>query len=113
MSKMKDLFGDEPYRPTYPEHPGHVKDSETSLAAADSVAESAETVRGRIHALIKQTGLHGMTCDEVEVALDGRHQTVSARIRELVLAGRIKLRGGVVPKRLTRSGREANIYIST
>jgi hypothetical protein len=50
----------------------------------------------------------GATCDEVEQALEGRHQTISARIRELVLMHFIidsKVR------RLTRSGRLARVYI--
>lgn len=49
----------------------------------------------------------GATCDEVEVVLGLRHQTASARIRDLVIAKRIFDTGR---RRLTRSGRKARIY---
>ncbi len=76
----------------------------TSHEAALSVAPSAATLRGAILARIKDTG--GMTCDEVEVDLAMRHQTASARIRELTLGNLIR-EGG---ERLTRSGRKAIVW---
>jgi hypothetical protein len=48
----------------------------------------------------------GATCDEIELMTGMRHQTASARIRELYLKDRIK----TVGKRQTRSGRMALIW---
>lgn len=49
----------------------------------------------------------GATCDDVEVALGMKHQTVSARIRELVQMNLIVPRG----VRKTRSGRNATVWM--
>jgi len=48
----------------------------------------------------------GLTCDEVEELLHIKHQTASARIRELALTKRIEPIGG----RPTRSGRKAVVW---
>jgi hypothetical protein len=50
------------------------------------------------------------TCDEVDVGLHMRHQMASARIRELVLGGRLRDTGH---RRLTRSGRLAAVSAIT
>lgn len=52
----------------------------------------------------------GLTCDEVERALNQAHQTVSARISGLVRDGFIRANGEV---RLTRYGRKARVYVTT
>lgn len=75
----------------YPNKPGHVKGSETSKAAADKMDESAPSMRARIYRYIKANG--PVTCGEVELALNMRHQSCSARIRELVLGKWIKPNG--------------------
>jgi hypothetical protein len=49
-----------------------------------------------------------MTCDEVEVICKLRHQTASARIRELFVQSRIKDSG---QRRLTRSNRTAIVWV--
>ena len=49
----------------------------------------------------------GLTCDEMEVLSGGKHQTVSARVRECVLARQIHDSG---KRRKTRSGSWANVY---
>lgn len=93
---------------TYPDRPGYVPDSDTSIGAADSLTDiTVATLRGKIYALIEGFGASGATCDEVETYLGLRHQTASARIRELVLIGKIFDTGW---RRLTRSGRKARIY---
>lgn len=100
----RDLFG-EPY---YPSRPGYVRDADTSRDAADSLDESLlSRLRGEIFALIDVRGERGATCDEIEVALDLRHQTASARVRELALAELIFDTG---QRRRTRSGRGARVY---
>jgi hypothetical protein len=100
----RDLFG-EPY---YPSRPGYVRDSDTSHDAADSLDESTlSALRAKIFALIDVRGEHGATCDEIEVALNLRHQTASARVRELALEALIFDTGR---RRSTRSGRGARVY---
>jgi hypothetical protein len=100
----RDLFG-EPY---YPSRPGYVRESDTSHDAADSLDESAlSALRAKIYALIDVRGEYGATCDEIEVGLALRHQTASARVRELALGALIFDSGR---RRLTRSGRGARVY---
>jgi predicted HTH transcriptional regulator len=88
---------------TYPDKPGHVRGSDTSEAAADSI--DAANLRGVILQLFRQCG--AMTCDAVEEAMEGRHQTISPRIRELVMRGKLKDTG---QRASTRSGRSARVY---
>lgn len=92
----------------YPDDPGYVASSETSFDAAASMLSAAATLRARVRGYIGVKGAAGATCDEIEEALDMRHQTCSARCRELVLDGQIIKTASV---RHTRSGRNANIYV--
>jgi hypothetical protein len=92
---------------TYPDIPGFVRGSDTSENAASSMEDSAPRIRARIYVSVKKSGNWGQTCDELEI-LHGRHQTVSARLRELVLDGWIFDSGR---RRLTRSGRKARVYL--
>lgn len=94
--KQYDLFGG---------LPPHVKTSDSSREAAIQIKESSSSLRMRILNLIMKSG--SMTCDEVEVKTGLRHQTASARIRELVLKGFIE---DSSERRKTRSGRNAVIY---
>lgn len=80
--------------------------TDTSLAAHESIQDSAGVIRDRIEVRIGRTK-EGLTCDEVEVQLDLRHQTASARIRELRSEGRIYDTG---ERRPTRSGRPAIVW---
>lgn len=66
----------------------------------------APILSARVAQHVRESG--GATCDEVEVALGLRHQTASARLRELVLKGAIKDSGA---RRLTRSKRKAAVYV--
>lgn len=92
---------------SYPHTPGFVKGSDTSEAAAASIP--ADTLRAKVYAKIFRTGPAGMTCDECEVEMRGRHQTISARIRELVLGSSLVDTGR---RRFTRSGRQAAVYVA-
>jgi hypothetical protein len=103
MSRMKELLGDE--GSGYPEFPGHV-DDDTSLKAADKVAPRVAFMHGQILDCIRASD-DGATCDEIEIALRMKHQTASARIRELVLGGLLRDRGD---RRQTRSGATARVY---
>ena len=109
MGRMKDSLGDTLFDWTgYPHEPGFVKGSKTSRAAADSIRP--ESLRGRVLAAVCAAGTTGKTCDEIEVEFGGRHQSISARLRELALLGHIVDTGR---ERRTRSGRNAVVYVVT
>ncbi|MCK1671065.1 hypothetical protein [Bradyrhizobium sp. 150] len=93
----------------YPIEPGFVSGSDTSEAAAASMDRSAGTLRAMIWKRAFEAGQSGVTCDEIEVHFDMRHQTASARIRELDLSGDLIK---TERKRQTRSGRLALVYIA-
>lgn len=78
----------------------------TSTEAYISIKSTASSMREQIHSFLKLCST-GATCDSLEHVLGMRHQTCSARIRELVLNGSIKDSG---ERRPTRSGRNARVY---
>lgn len=87
---------------------------DTSQEAAESIAPSAAAIRTRIYQMLLAKP---MTCDEIEVALDLRHQTAAARLWELEGNGkqsdgqpRLKLVYKTDDRRKTRSGRSARVY---
>ncbi len=87
------------------------KGSVTSKEAAESMVPHAPSIRERVYMAVEtQHYTSGITCDEVEVMSGISHQTVSARIRELAKAGRIKDSGRVRP---TRSGRNAVVWVTS
>jgi hypothetical protein len=97
MASQLDIFG-APF----------VKGSETSKAAAKSVRGITGKLCREVLGFIRSRGAEGATDDEIEVMLDLRHQTASARRRELVLLGAIK---NSQTKRATRSGRKATVWV--
>jgi DNA adenine methylase len=84
-----------------------VSTADTSAAAGHAASESAPQVRAAVLALISKAA-DGLTCDEVEVALSLKHQTASARIRELALEESIEDSGRTRP---TRSGCAAVVWV--
>jgi hypothetical protein len=86
--------------------PPHVNKT-TSWAAAVSmrtaVGQLAQLVLDEIE---KQA--EGATCEEIEILLNMKHQTVSARIRELVLMNKLYDSGAT---RYNASGRKAIVYM--
>ncbi len=94
----------------YPWRPGFEGGSDTSKAAAESMQESSATIRERVYRYIKNRGPQGATSEECETALNLRHQTASARIRELAMMLRII---DSVTRRETRSGRLAVVWVTT
>lgn len=83
--------------------------SDTSQAAALSMQPTAQSLGGKILADIKQQGVLGRTCAEVEAQATLRHQTASARLWELRAKGHIKDSG---IRRPTPSGRKAVVWIA-
>jgi hypothetical protein len=93
--------------PLYDGTPPH-EEPETSEEAAHQAARFAKTQRERVQQFVSLQGEHGAIDDEIELGLGMRHQTASARRRELVLLG------ALVPlgiKRRTRSGARAMVHV--
>lgn len=93
----------------YPEDPGYVAGSDTSLSAAQSVAgQPRDAMKARVRELLtamETTGdLLGLTSDELEQITGWSHQSASARLREVVLDG---FAYDSAERRLTRYGRKA------
>jgi len=108
MPTYKDIVSskDQPYGGRAP----FVKGSDTSEAAADSIHEHLGKLQAGVYQEIYRRGTWGRTCDEVEDRLHMRHQTASARIKELKDKGLIFDTG---ERRLTRSGSPAAVYVAT
>lgn len=85
----------------------YVNGSDTSREAAESIALSLHPLQQKVYSALLAAGASGMTDDELEVVVGVSHQTVSARRRELVLAGRLRDSG---VRRATRSGRHAVVW---
>ena len=90
----------------------------------DTSREAADSVRDQLNAMCKQ-GLEvgrrcpgGLTWDQVEQLLVMKHQTASARLRDLMclepcpLEFRLDEKTGKPQRRSTASGRTARIYFA-
>jgi predicted transcriptional regulator len=93
----------------YNDHPPFVAGSDTSELAAESMADIAGSIREQVYGWMARRGDHGATDDEIERALAIRHQTASARRRELELIGRVQKTD---QRRRTSSGRSAAVYVA-
>lgn len=92
--------------PTAPYHGGNPE----SEAAHDSLEARVKVqLRGRILALVDSKSVAGLTCDEIEKVLKMKHQTVSARLVEMLAAG-VLIR--TAKRRQTRSGRHASVVVT-
>lgn len=81
--------------------------ADTSAAAFQSTSkEGRAKLRDKVLATVKVH--HGVTCEEVEIYLEMPHQTISARITELMIEGKIRDTG---VRRKTRTGRTARVYV--
>ena len=89
--------------------PPHVRDSDTSFAAALRMLPKAQSKRHQIVRFIRRRGELGATCDECEYVLEMPHTTASARIREAVLEGDLVDSGR---RRQTRWGALARVYVA-
>jgi hypothetical protein len=92
-----------------PELPPFVRGSDTSKAAAESMIGSTATLRSAILGHIESAGKDGRTCWECELNLAMRHQTCSARIRELAQLSLIVDSGR---RRKTESNRTATVWLA-
>ncbi len=78
--------------------------SDTSFQAADSIKGVAVSLRLKVFRYIERAPA---TCDEIEEGLGMRHQTASARIRDLAKLDILEDSGH---RRKTRSGRLATVW---
>jgi hypothetical protein len=85
--------------------------SQTSLDAYNSVNRGDDTLYGAVIEALEMASFcdldEGLTCDEIEVMLEARHQSVSSRIRHGVKNDLVINSG---KKRKTRSGRNAIVW---
>lgn len=79
---------------------------DTSVHSRDALARNKNNYRRRIFDYIEEK--HGATCDEVESALDLRHQTASCFIRFLTQDEFLRESGD---RRITRAGRKAIVWV--
>jgi len=63
------------------------KPRKTSLLAAQNFLPRSGTMRRKVHDLIFNAGFDGLTDEELEKLLGGKHQTVSSTRRSLVIDG--------------------------
>lgn len=80
----------------------------TSKAAAEHGRARAPSARQRVLSYINDQGADGATMDQVECALDMRHQTVSPRVGELRQDGLI---AKTKRTRATTAGEQASVYV--
>jgi transcription initiation factor IIE alpha subunit len=90
------------------ELPAYVAGSDTSAAAAESIAPHCGRLQAAVLKHIRSCGDQGATDDEIEAALGLRHQTSAPRRYELVLKSLIL---GSERRRRTRSGRLATVWV--
>ena len=77
---------------------------QTSREAYESVNRGHNSLHDRLLELLLEDNY---TCDELEILLDAKHQSMSAQIRKGVLDGDIEDSG---EKRPTRSNRQAIVW---
>ena len=92
--------------------------TEPSIDAAESIVDQLNGMcRDVLHAV--KSSPFGLTCDEVEKILDMKHQTASARLRDLITCQPPYVEFQNNPetekplRRTTRSGRTARVYFAT
>jgi hypothetical protein len=95
-----------------PDGPGAARADgpETMRAAAESLRGQLGRLQALVLEAVRAAGEAGMTDEELERALGLRHQSVSARRRELVLRGQLADSGD---RRRTSSGRAAIVWRPT
>lgn len=92
----------------YPDAPGY-QHTDTSIAAADSVASSAPRLQAMVLTAIRDAGDRGMTTNEIAEHLMIDKGTVQPRTSELRQKGDIRDSGA---RRANDSGRRAIVWVS-
>lgn len=92
-----------------PNHPPYQKHSDTSRAAAASMADISGRIRLQVLDAIRYSGNDGRTALELEAELHIDGDTIRPRIVELMNAGAVIDSG---ERRKTASGRNARVLVS-
>lgn len=100
LSRQPDLFD------VYPDVPG-ARPADTSIAAAESIADGATRLRERVLDAIRAAGAPGLTPDEAAAQLDLTPFTTRPRFSELARMGLITDSG---LRRANASGRKAIVW---
>jgi hypothetical protein len=100
-------------RNEYPRKAGFARGSETSRMAAEAIEPRRGTQQAKVLGLIKDAGLNGLTDHELELQVGLKHQTSSARRRELVLKGLVVPKPGVDGRRLGGSGLVVQVWVAS
>lgn len=82
--------------------------SRTSRLAADGILPRTGTLRRRVHDIVLQHGNDGLTDEQLEDKLGGKHQSISACRRSLVLDGYVVDSGRT---RKNRVGNECIVWV--
>ena len=77
----------------------------TSRDAYDSVNRGDWSMKVKVYDLIRDFEV--LSCEEAEIILNGKHQSISATIRHLVLKGLVEDSGGTTEN---TSGRQAILW---
>lgn len=99
--------------------PAYVAGSDTSFLAAEAVAPRVTEYQRWVLDVALSAGIRGVTCDEVEVILNMPHQTISARINELMKVHKPRGEEEERPqmlfdsgaRRKTRHGQQAIVWV--
>jgi len=95
--------------------PKYAAGSDTSFLAAEAIAPHLSQLHALVLKTVLASGTTGMTCDEIEIALDMPHQTASPRINELMKpdpeSGRPQLLFDIGARRKTSHGQLATVWI--
>lgn len=108
VDPQQDIFAPPPARLEEDVYAGttpRVRGSETSEKAGDSMIGPAKSLRTLVYEYLREFG--PKTDEEIETALALKHQTASARRRELVLGGWVV---ETDERRETSSGRTATVW---
>lgn len=99
--RQPDMF------PAYPEIPA-ARPTDTSMAAADSIADDAPGLRDQVLVAIRAAGALGLTPDEAAAELNLTPFTTRPRFSELARMGSIEDSG---LRRSNASGRKAIVWM--
>lgn len=84
--------------------------TKTSIAAAEAIKPSAETLREQVYEFIHGCGSDGATREEIETGTGIGGSTVRPRVDELMKAERVKGNGTT---RMTKAGRAAEVLLTS
>jgi predicted transcriptional regulator len=92
----------------YPDSPGH-RGVDTSIAAAEAIGSVTGRIQKQALQSIRESGLTGLTSEELAFGLGMERTTVQPRTTELKLLGLIRDSG---TRRPNRNGKRAIVWVA-